>query len=183
MLLRLYTQNIDGLEFLAGIPAEKLVECHGHFRTATCCRCHKAAPDPQLVKDTIVKEGKVPQCTFCNKGNHRQKNLGSIKPDIVFFGEALPDRFSSLLEKDVKEADLLLVMGTSLQVAPVNTIPNLVSCPRVLFNREKVLPPRRMTTRSSNSEQAEDLFVGGDCDNNVVEVCRCLLYTSPSPRD
>lgn len=72
LLLRLYTQNIDGLEFLAGIPEDQLVECHGHFRTAACIDCKQEA-DADKVKQTIVKEGRTPICQYCD---------GNVKPDI-----------------------------------------------------------------------------------------------------
>jgi NAD-dependent SIR2 family protein deacetylase len=152
--LRNYSQNIDGLEFLAGMPAEELVECHGHFRTAACIDCKKVA-DGKQVKDSIVQEGQVPICKHCE---------GNVKPDIVFFGESLPDRFHRLLRQDIKKADLLLVMGTSLQVAPVSMIPDMVRCNRVLFNRELVLDIRK----------SGDMFIEGDCDTNVEKLCELL---------
>eukprot|EP00536_Pseudo-nitzschia_multiseries_P002617 jgi/Psemu1/63745/estExt_Genemark1.C_350070 len=147
VLLRIYSQNIDGLEFLAGIPDDKLVECHGHFRTASCIDCHRSA-DAASVKSTIVDHGKTPQCEHCG---------GNVKPDIVFFGEDLPSRFHKLIKQDMPRADLLLVMGTSLQVAPVSMIPNMVRCNRVLFNRDLVMKIRKK----------KDLFIPGDCDSNV----------------
>ena len=154
LLLRLYTQNIDGLEFLAGIPEEKLVECHGHFRTAACIDCKKST-DGDRVKETIVIEGETPICQYCE---------GHVKPDIVFFGESLPDRFHHLLQKDLPKADLLMVMGTSLQVAPVSMIPNMVSCNKALFNRDKVMKIRK----------GRDIFVEGDCDESVQRLCDLL---------
>eukprot|EP00934_Nitzschia_sp_Nitz4_P000386 Nitzschia sp. Nitz4//scaffold10_size219509//151320//152594//NITZ4_001447-RA/size219509-processed-gene-0.89-mRNA-1//1//CDS//3329532977//386//frame0 len=156
LLLRNYSQNIDGLEHLAGIPSEQLVECHGHFRSASCIECHKEA-DAEKVKDLIVKTGKTPICTHCG---------GFVKPDIVFFGESLPSRFHNLLPKDVKKADLLLILGTSLQVAPVSMIPDMVRCPRVLINREKVL-----------SMKHNDLFLEGDCDESIEQLCEKLGWT------
>lgn len=108
-LLRNYTQNIDGLEYLADTPADLLIECHGHYRTSTCISCRKPA-DAEKVKQSIVEHGKVPLCHRC--GSY-------VKPDIVFFGENLPARFHSSLHGDVNKTDLVLVMGTSLQVAPV----------------------------------------------------------------
>lgn len=108
-LLRNYTQNIDGLEYLADTPAERLVECHGHYRTSTCISCRTPA-NAEQVKQSIVDHGKAPLC-------HRCKSY--VKPDIVFFGENLPARFHASLKGDVKKTDLVLVMGTSLQVAPV----------------------------------------------------------------
>ena len=82
----------------------------------------------------------------------------------VFFGESLPDRFHHLLQKDLPKADLLLVMGTSLQVAPVSHIPDMVSCNRVLFNRDMVMRIRK----------GSDMFVSGDCDETVQSLCDLL---------
>lgn len=84
----------------------------------------------------------------------------------MFFGESLPARFQRLLKEDIKKADLLLVMGTSLQVAPVSHIPNMVKCNRVLFNRDLVMQVKK-----------NDLFVKGDCDSNVSKLCDLLGWT------
>ncbi|KAG8563796.1 hypothetical protein GDO81_016202 [Engystomops pustulosus] len=104
LLLRLYTQNIDGLERAAGIPAEKLVEAHGSFASSTCTMCLKEYPG-ETFRDSVMKS-EVPRCSACG---------GLIKPDIVFFGEQLPARFFLHLT-DFPRADLLFVMGTSLEV-------------------------------------------------------------------
>jgi len=164
LLLRIYSQNIDGLEFLAGIPDDKLVECHGHFRTASCIDCGRSA-NAETVKETIVSGGKTPKCDHCG---------GNVKPDIVFFGEDLPDRFHRLLKQDIPKADLLLVMGTSLNVAPVSMIPEMVRCNRVLFNRDKVMKIRK----------GRDMFIPGDCDANAKELIDLLGWTvneNPTP--
>lgn len=65
---------------------------------------------------------------------------GLIKPDIVFFGEGLPPRFTYLAERDGRACDLLLVLGTSLKVMPFAGLLGKVSalCPRLLINREPV---------------------------------------------
>ena len=65
----------------------------------------------------------------------------------------------------MEQADLLLVMGTSLQVAPVSMIPDLVQCEhRVLFNREPVMEIRK----------GQDIFLPGNCDDQVTELCSIL---------
>lgn len=87
----------------------------------------------------------------------------------MFFGESLPDRFHRLLQQDIPKADLLLVMGTSLQVAPVSHIPNMVSCNRVLFNRDLVMRVRK----------GKDIFVAGNCDANVQDLCSLLGWGEP----
>lgn len=152
-LLRNYTQNIDGLEHLATISEEQIVECHGHFRTASCIKCNKSM-DGDKCKDLILNgDGKTPpQCPKCKS---------HVKPDIVFFGEGLPDRFHNLLSKDVGTVDLLLVIGTSLQVAPVSHIPQYVKCKRrVLINRDEV----------GDFMREDDVVLLGDCDDVVMQL-------------
>jgi hypothetical protein len=70
------------------------------------------------------------------------------------------------LKNDIKKADLLLVMGTSLQVAPVSHIPHMVQCNRVLFNRDLVMQVKK-----------NDLFIRGDCDENISALCDILGWT------
>ncbi|CAN8003968.1 unnamed protein product [Ixodes pacificus] len=129
-LLRMYTQNIDSLGRLAGIPDEKLVEAHGTFSTATCTICTARHTLEDIKKE--IDEGTVPRCR-----EHGCK--GVIKPDIVFFGEALPDRFY-MYAQDVSETQVLIVMGTSLEVMPfagmADEVPSDV--PRLLMNNDRV---------------------------------------------
>lgn len=171
LLLRTYTQNIDMLDVLAGVSEDKMIECHGHFRSAACTKCSTSF-DGKECKRIIVEEKRAPICRHCR---------GYVKPDIVFFGEALPSRFHRLVRQDMKKADLLLVMGTSLMVGPVNGIPEMVgkSCPRVLLNRElvgsfcKSNGPR--TRRKSYDKGAKrDIFHGGDCDDSIRMLCTLL---------
>ncbi|RNF27246.1 silent information regulator 2 [Trypanosoma conorhini] len=127
-LLRCCTQNIDGLERASGLPKSLLVEAHGSFSTASCIGC-RSPYDIDLVSHEC-REGKVPHCDKCGD---------VVKPDVVFFGESLPDAFFDLFQ-DLPQVELLLVMGTSLQVHPfadlaVGVRPDV---PRVLFNLERV---------------------------------------------
>ncbi|XP_075554409.1 sirtuin 2 isoform X3 [Dermacentor variabilis] len=128
LLLRLYTQNIDCLERLAGIPAEAIVEAHGTFHSSHCLSCnHEYSLD--WLREQIAAEP-VPLCLDCGC---------PVKPDIVFFGERLPDRFFDLSEEDFARCDLLLIVGTSLQVQPFAGLVDKVhnSIPRLLINLEK----------------------------------------------
>ncbi|XP_007171273.1 NAD-dependent protein deacetylase sirtuin-3, mitochondrial isoform X3 [Balaenoptera acutorostrata] len=128
LLLRLYTQNIDGLERASGIPASKLVEAHGSFASATCTVCRRPFPGEDFWADVMVD--RVPRCPVCT---------GVVKPDIVFFGEMLPHRFLLHLA-DFPMADLLLILGTSLEVEPFASLSEAVrsSVPRLLINRDLV---------------------------------------------
>jgi NAD-dependent SIR2 family protein deacetylase len=157
-LLRNYTQNIDGLEFLADIPADQILECHGHFRAASCIKCGKAM-DGKECERIILETDDTPKC-------NKKKCGGYVKPDIVFFGEGLPQRFHSSLRGDLAKADLLIVMGTSLMVGPVNAIPSMVNCKRVLLNRELV--------GDFDEDSDQDIFCAGDCDESIITVATLL---------
>lgn len=153
LLQMLFTQNIDCLERAAGVPAEKIIEAHGSFATQRCIECKKEFPDDEM--KTHVERGDVPRCIdrSCN---------GLVKPDIVFFGEALPRAFSDQSHKAVM-ADLALIIGTSLQVYPFAGLPQMVreSIPRVLFNMEKV---GQIGTR------ADDVLSLGPCDSGIRQL-------------
>ncbi|XP_069084457.1 NAD-dependent protein deacetylase sirtuin-3-like isoform X2 [Pleurodeles waltl] len=139
-LLRLYTQNIDGLERMAGIPSEKLVEAHGSFLTASCHLCY--TPFPAKEAQESIVNGHIPRCKFCH---------GVVKPDIVFFGEDLPKRFYEL-SKDFGNADLLIIMGTSLEIEPFASLVNSVrpNVPRLLLNRHLVGPFKKKPLKNTD---------------------------------
>ncbi|WFD30232.1 Sir2 histone deacetylase Hst2 [Malassezia sp. CBS 17886] len=132
-LLRVFSQNIDALEQVAGVPETKLVTAHGSFATARCVACKKEVDQTWL--EQRVKAGEVARC---QEDMHGGKGP-PIKPDITFFGESLPEAFFMNLG-DFGDADLLLVMGTSLAVQPFASLIDEVraSCPRMLFNLERV---------------------------------------------
>ena len=132
ILRRIYTQNIDALEYLAGVPEDKIVEAHGSFQNSYCTKCKKTF-DLKWLKTEIfnpdTNEG-VPKCPECG---------GVVRPDVVLFGEALPERFWSNISADFEACDLLLVFGTSLVVSPFNTLVGRpgTSVPRVYINLSK----------------------------------------------
>jgi len=164
-LLRSYTQNIDGLEHLAQVPEELLVECHGHFRTASCIACQHPM-DGDECKRIILETDNIPTCENCDKKKKKKKKghrNGYVKPDIVFFGEGLPPRFFKSLQTDIPKVDLLIVMGTSLMVAPVNLIPEYVKngTKRILINRDEA---------GNFSDEKNDLVLLGDCDTTCLQL-------------
>ncbi|KAM6931943.1 NAD-dependent protein deacetylase sirtuin-2 [Lycodopsis pacificus] len=128
-LRRCYTQNIDTLERVAGLEGDDLIEAHGTFYTSHCVSfsCRKEY-DLDWMRDQIFSED-VPRCDKCSS---------LVKPDIVFFGESLPVRFFTSMKMDFPRCDLLLIMGTSLQVQPFAGLVGRVSksCPRLLINME-----------------------------------------------
>lgn len=130
LLLRCYTQNIDTLERVAGLEPQDLVEAHGTFYTSHCisssCRQEYSL---SWMKEKIFSES-IPTCEKCQS---------VVKPDIVFFGENLPPRFFSCMQSDFSKVDLIIIMGTSLQVQPFASLISKapLSTPRLLINKEK----------------------------------------------
>ena len=157
LLDMLFTQNIDCLERRAGVPGEKIVEAHGSFATQRCIECKTEYPGDLMLK--AVQRGEVPHCIVpqCN---------GLVKPDIVFFGEPLPESFFRNRLRPTT-ADMILVMGTSLTVQPFASLPQLVpgGVPRVLFNLERV---------GDLGSRPDDVVVLGDCDSGVRKLADAL---------
>ena len=173
LLIRLYTQNIDGLERRAGILDEKLVEAHGSFHGARCIDCSTDA-SMQLVKETILK-GSVPTCSHCKE---------FVKPNIVFFGEALPPRFQQKSNEDLPNCKLLIILGTSLKVHPFAGLVERVSesCPRLLLNKEPVTGGDMLKSMLglptgldfSKERGYRDVFVGDSCDVSCERLAELL---------
>uniref|UniRef100_A0AAQ5XNV1 protein acetyllysine N-acetyltransferase n=1 Tax=Amphiprion ocellaris TaxID=80972 RepID=A0AAQ5XNV1_AMPOC len=154
-LLRNYTQNIDTLEQVSGV--QRIIQCHGSFATASCLVC-KQKVDCEAIREDIFNQV-VPRCPRCP-----DIPLAIMKPDIVFFGENLPELFHRAMKQDKDEVDLLIVIGSSLKVRPVALIPNSIphEVPQVLINREQ-LPHLNF-----------DVELLGDCDVIVNELCHRL---------
>jgi len=108
------TQNIDGLHQQAG--SSKVLEVHGHIRTCTCLNCGEKV-DLDVVNMKIAQNEIPPRCNLCN---------GVLRTDVVLFGDPLPEDFNIAWNK-MKECDLLIVVGSSLMVAPVSYFPQTVS--------------------------------------------------------
>mmetsp|Transcript_81908 Transcript_81908/g.222333 ORF Transcript_81908/g.222333 Transcript_81908/m.222333 type:complete len:361 (-) Transcript_81908:23-1105(-) len=165
LLLRCYSQNIDSLETLAGLPKEALIAAHGNFDSATCMDTQEKVP-PEEVREAVMVGAEA-----CYALNRRYGGL--VKPDIVFFGESLPDRFNELSLRDLQSCDLLVILGTSLKVYPFAGLVNLVKpgTPRLLLNREEVGEELGLMFGEPKSA---DVFVPGDCDAGVLELARLL---------
>ena len=101
------TQNIDCLHERAGSRA--LVEVHGSIRTSSCLRCGATLP-----MDDVVGLLPVPYCPNCGE---------VLKPDVVMFGELLPAAQIARAEQLARDAGMLLVVGSSLEVYPVAGLP------------------------------------------------------------
>jgi NAD-dependent deacetylase len=102
------TQNVDRLHELAG--SREVVEVHGSLRTSSCLACgHREA------FERVVELRPVPVCARCGT---------VLKPDVVMFGELLPEDALERASELVGQAGLLLVVGSSLEVYPVASLPD-----------------------------------------------------------
>ncbi|CAG8459904.1 3005_t:CDS:2 [Paraglomus occultum] len=168
LLLRCFTQNVDTLERLSGVPDHKLVEAHGSFAESKCLKCKKMA-DPVWMREAILS-GEIPKCPHCQKG--------IVKPCITFFGESLPDKFF-LHMQDFETCDLLIVIGTSLQVQPFASLIDSVGSkvPRLLINRDAAgvygVAGYGFDFKGKY-KYVRDVFYKGSCDEGVrklAELC------------
>ncbi|CAI9629620.1 unnamed protein product [Alternaria burnsii] len=160
LLLKLFTQNIDCLEREAGVPGDKIIEAHGSFASQCCIECKKSYPKERM--NEAIRDKSVPRCvdSSCN---------GLVKPEIVFFGEQLPSAFFDNRSLPA-QADLCIVMGTSLSVHPFASLPQLCEdqTPRLLINSERV---------GDMGQRTDDVLLLEDCDSGVrklAEACGWL---------
>ncbi len=105
----LVTQNIDGLHLRAGSSPEKVVEVHGTIRSAMCVDCTWRGPMGPVL-DRIRAGEADPACEVCG---------GVLKSSTVFFGENLDEADLQRAFDAASAAEVLLCVGTSLQVYPV----------------------------------------------------------------
>jgi len=105
------TQNIDLLHERAGSRA--VVEVHGSIRTATCPGCG-ARHELETVLE-LLAEADAPECPACGE---------IVKPDVVFFGELLPPMAIDRAYRLAREAKLMLVVGSALEVHPIAGLPD-----------------------------------------------------------
>jgi len=112
MLKALITQNIDLLHQKAG--SKHVIEVHGSPSRHSCTHCSYSTTFEDIVD--VARKGEVPLCPKCGH---------ALKPDITFFGEALPFAAITEAQQECGRADLLLVLGSSLTVYPAAALPQL----------------------------------------------------------
>jgi NAD-dependent deacetylase len=105
------TQNIDGLHTRAG--AANVLEVHGSLDTLSCTNCYRKVPSVTVIEE-YIDHCTVPHCPSC----------GSVlKPDIILYEEQLPVAIWNKAEMACQKCDLMLVVGTSLEVMPSAKLP------------------------------------------------------------
>jgi NAD-dependent deacetylase len=109
LLSSIITQNVDGLHHVAGNT--KIVEFHGNLLSVVCLDCGHSVPAEEVALETIP-----PKCGECG---------GPVKPDAVFFGEAIPAAALMTSQDEASSCDLMLVIGTSGEVVPAAQMPSI----------------------------------------------------------
>lgn len=118
----LITQNVDGLHTRAGSPS--VTELHGSLRVIRCQACGTEADSERFLSHEGIR------CSRCG---------GKMRPGVVLFGEALPEAALAEAARASEAAELFVVLGSSLQVAPANAFPRLAKArgaKLVILNRE-----------------------------------------------
>lgn len=128
----IFTQNIDSLHTYAG--SRKVYELHGTLRTSSCISCHRKYTFAETRER--LRDNAYPKCDYCHS---------LLKPDIVFYGENLDESILDRAYRSFEEADLCIVLGTSLVVNPVATLPWLS-----VNNNKKVVIVNRDSTYLDN---------------------------------
>jgi NAD-dependent protein deacetylase/lipoamidase len=105
------TQNIDQLHRMAG--TRELVEVHGSIASSSCLDCGQTYPLEEVRARQAAEHDGVPRCT-CGE---------PLKPDVVLFGEMLPVAAIERAYELARNADVLLCVGSSLEVFPVAELP------------------------------------------------------------
>jgi NAD-dependent deacetylase len=110
------TQNIDLLHSRAG--SQTVYEVHGHIREATCMECLRIYPAEGLFRKFLENDNwEVLRCEACR---------GVLKPNVILFGEQLPMQVMIKAQQETRHADLMVVVGSSLEVFPAADLPRQV---------------------------------------------------------
>jgi NAD-dependent deacetylase len=112
LLAGVITQNIDGLHAAAGTTDP--IEVHGSVRTASCQSCGERATLAETRERLAADPEGVPRCATCG---------APLKPDVVLFGEFLPEAAMARAQALAESAGLMLAIGSSLEVHPVAGLP------------------------------------------------------------
>jgi NAD-dependent deacetylase len=107
------TPNIDRLHRVAG--TQRLVEVHGSIEYSVCLDCGGRVPLERVIEQLRADDG-APECACC---------IAPLKPDVVLFGELLPERAMAEAQALALDADLMVCVGSSLEVYPVAGLPAL----------------------------------------------------------
>ena len=178
-LTRVYTQNIDGLEYQTSLPREKVVAVHGSMGAAACEVCGQSMDFDTFteairtnIKDITNEDINAPrvstpiQCLGCNEP--------TVKPTIVLFRGSMPAEFHTRIVEDMPHVDLLIIIGSSLTVAPANSIVYRIppTAIRLVMNDEPV--GRRLGIDYNSDSAKRDVWAKGQTDKSCLDLAERL---------
>lgn len=123
------TQNIDGLHQASGVPDAQVIELHGNGTYATCLACGRRHELVEI-RPAFEATGEPPDCAACG---------GPVKSATISFGQAMPQDKMIRAQQLALEAELFLVVGSSLVVYPAATLPVIAKrqeATLIIVNRE-----------------------------------------------
>jgi NAD-dependent deacetylase len=152
LLHSVITQNIDNLHQLGG---SKIVhEFHGTASRMICLDCHKSFASDEIKLDKLP-----PGCPHCA--------IGHLKPDFIFFGEAIPEPARTNSFEEAELSDVFLVIGTTGEIMPASMIPH-IACE----NGAKII---EINTRPSNyTNQIVDVFLQGPATTTLKKLVEAV---------
>ncbi len=153
ILKSLATQNIDHLHQKAG--SKKVFELHGNSEVSHCLTCNNSYLPEDI--ENILKAEDIPLCSDCG---------GIIKPDIVFYGEMLPESAIKSSMDEAGKCDMMLVLGTSLVVYPAAYLPEIA-----LKNKSKLAI---LTKEPTHLDSFADYVINEDLGHVCIELMSYL---------
>ena len=145
------TQNIDCLHQRAG--SEGVLEFHGTLERLVCLACHEKYPAERL-----DEFGETPKCPACR---------GLLKPDIVFFSEPIPEDVAEASFRHAREADVVIVVGTTGEVMPAGLVPSIAHDRGAKVIEVNVMP-------SSLTSSMTDIFIQAPASIAMSKIAEAL---------
>lgn len=155
----LVTQNIDLLHDKAGSRA--VYELHGHLREVVCLACHHVLPARPLLDD-FLESGRLPRCRRCHH---------IMKPNVILFGELLPFAALRTAQTLARTCDVMLVVGSSLEVAPAGDLPALA--------KEHGARLILVNYRETHMDDAADLVIRADVAEVLPRIADAFATDTP----
>lgn len=157
-LQHIVTQNVDGLHQRAG--SQQVSELHGSLKTVSCLDCRASYDSRQLLPrqegwETAYQAGTYRYGAECSCPSCK----GKLRPDVVLFGEALPESPWRQAVQMARSAELFVVVGSSLLVSPANQLPQsaLAQGAKLLIINQEPTPLDAQATWKLDNKAAETL--------------------------
>jgi NAD-dependent SIR2 family protein deacetylase len=176
LLEQVFTCNVDGLDHQLDLPVGKILAVHGTVAHVRCEFCKHKMPADEFralvrshIKDISASDPDAPALSKLIRCPNAKCGRAGMKPTAVLFGAKLDAAVAKRISKHLPRTDLLFVVGTSLSVKPISSIPE--QCPldavRIVVNRDA--PPSGFAFGSGR-----DHLLQGDCDEMFLALAARL---------